>query len=129
MAYTLLWLCVAQRKALKNRDYAIILIETIILGFAMMERPGLEMWFNFVLLYPLAKVVDKPGTERMLEFVDIDAEDSLGESSDATETKGVVVNSAVCKKKEIYTEADESGKLVCSQEESTIERNVNEPIG
>lgn len=68
MAYTLLWLCVAHWKALKKRDYAIILIETIFLGFAMMERPGLEMWYNFVLLYPLAKVVNKVGTERVLEF-------------------------------------------------------------
>lgn len=68
MAYTLLWLCVAHWKALKKRDYAIILIEVIMLGFAMMERPGLEMWYNFVLLYPLAKVVSKPGTEPVLDF-------------------------------------------------------------
>ena len=54
---TLLWLCIAHWKALKKRDYAIILIETVILGFAMMERPGLDLWYNFVLLYPLAKVV------------------------------------------------------------------------
>lgn len=68
MAYTLLWLCIAHWKALEKRDYAIILIEIIMLGFAMMERPGLEMWYNFILLYPLAKVVSKPGTDRVLEF-------------------------------------------------------------
>lgn len=68
LAYTLLWLCVAHWKALKKRDYSIILIETIILGFAMMERPGLEMWYNFILLYPLARVVSKPGTEKFMEF-------------------------------------------------------------
>lgn len=68
LTYTLLWLCVAHLKALKKRDYAIILLETILLGFAMMERPGLEMCYNFILLYPLAKVVSKPGTESFLEF-------------------------------------------------------------
>ena len=68
MTYTLLWLCVAHWKALKKRDYAIILLETVLLGFAMMERPGLEMWYNFILLYPLAKVIRKPRTERALEF-------------------------------------------------------------
>ena len=67
----LLWLCLAYWKALKKRDYAIILMETVFLGFAMMERPGLEMWYNFVLLYPLAKVLSKPGTERVLEFYEI----------------------------------------------------------
>lgn len=68
LIYTLLWLCVAYRKALKKRDYAIILIETVFLGFAMIERPGLEMWYNFILLYPLAKVFNKPRTEKFLEF-------------------------------------------------------------
>ena len=56
MAYTLLLLCIAHWKALKKRDFAIICIECILLGFAMMERPGLEMWYNFILLYPLARV-------------------------------------------------------------------------
>ena len=70
MTYTLLWLCLAHWKALKKRDYAIIFLETIILFFAMMERPGLEMWYNFVLLYPLAKVISKPGTEPVLEFTE-----------------------------------------------------------
>lgn len=66
--YTLLWLCLAYRKALKKRDYAILLIETFFLGFAMLERPGLELWYNFILLYPLAKVFSKPRTEKFLEF-------------------------------------------------------------
>ena len=68
LTYTLLWLCVAYWKALKKRDYAVILLETVLLAFAMMERPGLEMWYNFILLYPLAKVFSKPRTERALEF-------------------------------------------------------------
>lgn len=70
LCYTLLWLSVAHYKALKKRDYAIILIETFFLGFAMMERPGLEMWYNFILLYPLARVFNKPRTERFMEFDD-----------------------------------------------------------
>ena len=60
--YTLAWLCLAIRRALKNRDYAIPFLEFIILVFAMMERPGLEMWYNFVLLYPLAKAAQTAGT-------------------------------------------------------------------
>ena len=76
LAYTLLWLCAAHKKALKKRDYAIIVIEIFFLGFAMMERPGLEMWYNFVLLYPLAKVFSKPRTEKFLEFDEIAETDS-----------------------------------------------------
>ena len=49
---------------MKHRDYAIPFLEFMILIFAMLERPGLEMWYNFILLYPLAKVVCKPGTEK-----------------------------------------------------------------
>ena len=40
----------------------------MILGFAMMERPGLELWYNFILAYPLARVISKPMTEKVLEF-------------------------------------------------------------
>lgn len=68
MAYTLFWLCLANWKALKKRDYAIPFLGAIILVFAMMERPGLEMWYNFILLYPLAKVFSKPRTDKVLEF-------------------------------------------------------------
>lgn len=87
LTYTLLWLCIAHWKALKKRDYAIILIETILLGFAMMERPGLEMWYNFILLYPLAKVVSKPQTEPVLEFAVIGNElKENGTANPAAET-------------------------------------------
>ena len=82
LIYTLLWLCVAHRKALKKRDYAIILIETVFLGFAMIERPGLEMWYNFILVYPLAKVFSKPRTEKFLEF---DEESEATEGTKITE--------------------------------------------
>ena len=59
LAYTLSWLSFAIWKALKRRDYAIPLLCGIILIFAMMERPGLDMWYNFIMLYPLAKVTEK----------------------------------------------------------------------
>ena len=62
---TLTWISIAIRKALKNKDYAIPFLEFIILVFAMMERPGLEMWYNFILLYPLAKVVQTAGTVKI----------------------------------------------------------------
>ncbi|MGX8704988.1 MAG: hypothetical protein ACSW8J_00260 [bacterium] len=55
LTYTLSWLSFAIWKALRRRDYAIPFLTAIILVFAMMERPGLEMWYCFVLLYPLAK--------------------------------------------------------------------------
>lgn len=71
MAYTLAWLCLAHWKALKKRDYGIIFLSTVILLFAMMERPGLDLWFNFILLYPLAKVISKPGAENVLEFATV----------------------------------------------------------
>lgn len=68
MTCVLLWLCLAHWKALKKKDFAIPLIETFILLFAMMERPGLDMWYNFILLYPLAKVTENASTKKPLEF-------------------------------------------------------------
>lgn len=105
MAYTLSWLCLAHWKALKKRDYGIIFLSTIILLFAMMERPGLDLWFNFVLLYPLAKVESKPGTERVLEFETVKTTDEpstvsaenesvcTSDSEDETETDSVPIDS------------------------------------
>jgi len=55
MICILLWLCFVNWKALKRGDFGIPLVGAFILLFAMMERPGLEMWYNFVMLYPLAK--------------------------------------------------------------------------
>lgn len=69
ITYTLAWLCVGMWKALKKRDFAIPLLCAIILVFAMVERPGLEMWFDFIMLYPLAKVASKEGTDKVLEFM------------------------------------------------------------
>ena len=56
LIFILLWLSAAHYKALKKKDYGIILISTFILFFAMLERPGLEAGYNFVLFYTLAKV-------------------------------------------------------------------------
>lgn len=123
LAYTLLWLCIAQWKALKKRDYAIILIEIIFLGFAMMERPGLEMWYNFVLLYPLAKVVSKPNTERVLEFAggySVDSPDDINscEENDISDGK---TESEDTNKNEDNTELPETGEALDNTEDCSKE--------
>ncbi|MBR3020582.1 MAG: hypothetical protein IKH57_26535 [Clostridia bacterium] len=51
-------LTAAQWKSWKNRDYGILAIGSFMLVFALMERPGLEVWYNFVLLYPLASIAE-----------------------------------------------------------------------
>ena len=61
MGYTLLWLSIANYRAIKRHDYAIPFLCEILLVFAMIERVGLEMWYCFILLYPLAKVDLKTG--------------------------------------------------------------------
>lgn len=87
LTYTLLWLCVAHWKALKKRDYAIIMLETILLGFAMMERPGLDLWYNFILLYPLASVMSKPGTGTVFEF--FEKTKTAGDGCNTAKTEGI----------------------------------------
>ncbi len=57
-AACLAWLTFAQWKCWKNKDYSILLIGSFMLVFAVMERPGLEVWYNFVLLYPLASIAE-----------------------------------------------------------------------
>ena len=71
LMYTLAWLSAAIWKALKNRDYAIPFLEMIILIFALMERPGLELWYNFVLLYPLAKAACKTAKVQIKEETEV----------------------------------------------------------
>ncbi len=58
MIACLAWLTYGQWRGWKNRDYRILLIGSVMLVFAMMERPGLEVWYNFVLLYPLASLAE-----------------------------------------------------------------------
>ncbi len=53
---TFSWLAFAHLKALKNRDFRLLAISLFMLVFSVMERPGLDVWYNFVLLYPLAAV-------------------------------------------------------------------------
>lgn len=48
------WQSLAIWKAVRRRDYAIPFLCAVILAYATMERPGLNVWYNFVLLYPLA---------------------------------------------------------------------------
>ena len=59
-AFILAWLTFAQWRGWKSKDYSILLIGSFMLIFAIMERPGMEVWYNFVLLYPLASLAD-PG--------------------------------------------------------------------
>ena len=54
MLVVLSWLAYAHYLCLKRRDYRLIVISAFFLIFSMMERPGLDVWYNFVLLYPLA---------------------------------------------------------------------------
>ena len=34
----------------------------------LISNSGVPGWYNFIMLYPLAKVISKPGTESVLEF-------------------------------------------------------------
>ena len=52
----LLWQSLAIWKGVKRRDYAIPFLCATILAYATMERPGLNIWYNFILLYPLAAI-------------------------------------------------------------------------
>ncbi|MBR5111764.1 MAG: hypothetical protein IK099_16405 [Clostridia bacterium] len=58
MAGCLALLTAAQWKGWKHKDYGIMAIGGFMLVFALMERPGLELWYNFVLLYPLASLAE-----------------------------------------------------------------------
>ncbi len=53
------WLSFAHWRCLKEKDYRLLIISVFFLVLAMMERPALDVWFNFVLLYPLAKLPEK----------------------------------------------------------------------
>ena len=87
MMYTLAWLCAAIWKALKNRDYAIPFLEFIILVFAMMERPGLEMWYNFVMLYPLAKIAGRACTAAVENVNSAEAPENSAEVPESGENE------------------------------------------
>ncbi len=59
MICILAWLTFAQWRGWKNRDYSILLISCFMVVFAVMERPGLEVWYNFILVYPLASFTER----------------------------------------------------------------------
>lgn len=48
------WLVFTNVRCCKNRDYRFLLIAECMLLMAVMEHFGLDVWFNFTLLYPLA---------------------------------------------------------------------------
>lgn len=54
MAFTLVWLVWANWKALTRKDYAFLLVSAFLMLYGMMEKPGLDVFYNFALLYPLA---------------------------------------------------------------------------
>ena len=56
MALCLAWLTNSMWKAWKNRDNALISCGIFLCIFAIMERPGLDLWYNFLLAYPLAAI-------------------------------------------------------------------------
>ena len=58
MGMTLGWISLAHKRCLRMRDYRLLCISVFMLIFSMMERPGLDVWYNFVLLYPLAGLQD-----------------------------------------------------------------------
>ena len=58
MVLTLGWISYAHKRCLERRDYRLIGISFFMLLFSMMERPGLDAWYNFVLLYPLSRIPD-----------------------------------------------------------------------
>lgn len=52
----LVWLCYANWKSLKEKEYGILVISVFMSVFALMERYGLDVWYNFVLLSPFASM-------------------------------------------------------------------------
>ena len=58
MVCVLAWLTFGQWRGWKNKDYSMLLIISFMVIFAIMERPGLEVWYNFALLYPLASIAE-----------------------------------------------------------------------
>lgn len=66
MIVTLFWLSFAHIKAIKRMDYHIITISVACLIFSMMERPGLDVWYNFVLLYPLAALTEQGNNQSII---------------------------------------------------------------
>ena len=54
MAATLGWLSAANARCLKNRDLRLLLLALLMLVYALTERGGLMIEYNYLFLYPLA---------------------------------------------------------------------------
>ena len=67
MGMTLGWLCLAHRRCLKEKDYRLLAISVFMLLLSTMERPGLDAWYNFVFLYPLASLSSKEHSRMIAE--------------------------------------------------------------
>ena len=63
MMIILIWIAIAHHKCLKNGDYRLLTISSFMLLLSVMERPGLDVWYNGVLLYPLA-FADESGIKK-----------------------------------------------------------------
>ena len=63
MMVILIWIAIAHHKCLKNGDYRLLTISFFMLLLSVMERPGLDVWYNGVLLYPLA-FADESGIKK-----------------------------------------------------------------
>ena len=61
MVLCLGWISFANIKCIRLKDYRLLLVSCCMLVFALMERPGLDVWFNFVMLYPLSRADIEPG--------------------------------------------------------------------
>ena len=67
MSFILAWLSFAHYLGIKNKNYRLIVVSTFFLVLCVMERPGLDAWYNYVLFYPLAiKDVEDIGIVRHL---------------------------------------------------------------
>ena len=63
---TLGWISLAHNKCLRENDYRLLVISLFMLLLSTMERPGLDAWYNFVLLYPLASLPIQMHDQRMV---------------------------------------------------------------
>lgn len=56
LLFCLLVLCLAGYRCILRRNCRLLLLSVLMAVFALMERPGLELWYNFMFLYPLSGV-------------------------------------------------------------------------
>ena len=59
MIICLVWLVYANKKCMEIRDYRLLAISTCMMVLAIMERPALDVWYNFVLLFPLSVSINR----------------------------------------------------------------------